>query len=126
MLSVAITKTCSSTPAQLESTVHGNTEGILHYKDCTWGAAFLICCDNPEVKCFYLFVFHSPHLPERVCDWLQVCLGDCRWSQGADWLLPGSQEFKRPLLPVPAGSPLLFQTANMCDCVHALFVNKTI
>ena len=28
--------------------------------------------------------------------------------------------------PVPGGSPLLSQTASMCDCVNDAYLNKTI
>ena len=62
------------------------------------------------------------------CDWLQVCLSGCRLPHGDDWLLPWNQKFKGWFHPVPGGSQLLSQTANMCDCVPAMysFLNKTI
>ena len=41
-----------------------------------------------------------------------------------EWLLPWSQKFKGRFILVPEGSPLLSQTASMCDCVQAMFWMK--
>ena len=93
----------------------------------TW--CYWQCYDPRGHKCFYL-CFNNFYLSESMCacDWLQVCLSGCRLPHGDDWLLPWNQKFKGWFHPVPGGSQLLSQTANMCDCVPAMysFLNKTI
>ena len=38
----------------------------------------------------------------------------------------GAKSLRTGSSPVPGGSPLLSQTASMCDCVNYVFLNKTI